>query len=242
LLFEAVNFLLLAGLLGWLLFRPLRQALASRHAALLQEREALSSQQAEVERAQTASRQRAAALEVELEERRQQALAVAHQEAERIRAEARTSADQERASVRSQLAHLETAQLEHLAAAVAAAAGAVVQRLLEQMGGPELERGLAQAAYRALHELARENLGAVMVESAHPLDQETQTAIRTVLGEAAPTATFRRTPTLGAGLRVSTSQGLVDTSATGLAAYAQRTLVTQLGLRLHEHADSPPPC
>jgi F-type H+-transporting ATPase subunit b len=240
-LFEAVNFVMLAAGLGWLLFRPIRHVLENRRAALAQEMGEVAAKRAEVERLQEAMQQRSAALDAELEHLRQSALTAAQQEAERIRAEAHADAEREREAVRHRLAHLEEAQLEQLAAAVATVAGAAVQRLLHQLDGPDLERGLAQAACHTLQALAGETLGAVTVESAHPLDQETRTALTTVLGDAARTTVFRVIPTLGAGIRVSTSHGLVDASATGLAAFVQRTLTTQLGGQQHGLGSVPAP-
>jgi F-type H+-transporting ATPase subunit b len=240
-LFEAVNFVLLAAALGWLLFRPIRRVLAARQAALVQETEEIAAKRAEVDRLQEAMQQRSAALDTELEHLRQSALSAAQQEAERIRAEARADAERAREAVRHRLAHLEEAQLEHLAAAVAIAAGAVVQRLLQQLGGPDLERALARAACRTLQALDGEALGAVTVDSAHPLDQETMAALTAVLGDAARTAVFRVTPTLGTGIRISTSHGLVDASATGLAAFAQRTLSAQLSGQQHGLGSVPAP-
>jgi F0F1-type ATP synthase membrane subunit b/b' len=240
-LFEAVNFVLLAAGLGWLLFRPIRHVLADRRAALAQEAEEVAAKRAEVERLQEAIQHRSAALEAELEHLRQSALAGAQQEAERIRAAAQADAEREREAAHEQLAHLEEAQLERLAAAVATAAGAAVQRLLQQLGGPDLERGLARAACRTLQALDGQTLGAVTVESAHPLDQETMTALTAVLGDAARTTAFRVTPTLGTGLRISTRHGLVDASATGLAAFAQRTLSAQLGGQQHGPGGAPAP-
>jgi F0F1-type ATP synthase membrane subunit b/b' len=240
-LFEAVNFVLLAAALGWLLFRPIRRVLAARQAALVREAEEVAAKRAEVERLQEAIQQRSAALDAELEHLRQSVLSAAQQEAERIRAAARADAERAREAVRHRLAHLEEVQLEHLAAAVATAAGSAVQRLLQQLGGPDLERGLARAACRTLQALDGGALGAVTVESAHPLDQETMTALTTVLGDAARTAVFRVTPTLGAGMRIITSHGLVDASATGLAAFAQRTLTAQLTGQQHGLGSAPAP-
>lgn len=240
-LFEAVNFVMLAAGLGWLLFRPIRQVLADRRAALTQEMGDVAAKRAEVERLQEAIRQRSAVLDTELEYLRQSALAAAQQEAERIRAGARADAEHEREAARNRLAHLEEAQLERLAAAVAAAAGAAVQRLLQQFGGPDLERSLVQAACRTLQAFEGEALGAVTVESASPLDQETMTALTAVLGDAARTTVFRVTPTLGAGIRITTSHGLVDASATGLAAFAQRLLTAQLGGQQHGLGGAPAP-
>lgn len=231
--FEAANFLILAAVLGWLLFRPVRQALASRRATLAQEAEDMTGKRAEVEQLQENIHQRAASLEAELDRMRHETLAAVQQEAERIRTEARAAAERELEAARGRLAHLDAAQQERLVAAVASAAGAAVERLLQQIGGPDLDRGLAQAACRALQELDGKALGAVTVESAHPLDQETKTRLLDELGEAARAVEFRISPTLGAGLRISTSRGLVDASAAGLAAFARRTLTEQLGTPQH---------
>jgi hypothetical protein len=201
----------------------------------------VAAKRAEVERLQEAIQQRSAVLEAELEHLRQSALAAAQQEAERIRAAARADAERAREDARHRLAYLEEAQLERLAAAVATVAGASVQRLLQQLGGPDLERGLARAACRTLQVFGGEALGAVTVESAHPLDQETMTALTTVLGDATRTTVFRVTPTLGAGLRIITSHGLIDASATGLAAFAQRMLTAQLGGQQHSLGSAPAP-
>jgi F0F1-type ATP synthase delta subunit len=178
---------------------------------------------------QTEIRQRYATLDAELDRLRHDMLAESQRQAEQIRAEARTATERERDIVRSRLAHLQEAQQEHLAAAIAAATGAAVERLLRQIGGPDLDQRLAGAACRTLQALSGEALGSVTVESAHPLDQETQTALATELGEAARTTAFRVTSTLGAGIRISTNQGLVDASAAGLAAFARRVLAEQLG-------------
>jgi F0F1-type ATP synthase membrane subunit b/b' len=232
-LFEAVNFVILTAGLGWLLFRPLRHVLADRRAALAQEMEGVAAKRAKVEQLQETLQQRSTALDAELDHLRQSALAAAQQEAEHIRAAARADAERERQAAHQRLAYLEEAQMERLAAAVATAAGAAVLRLLQQLGGPDLERGLLQAACRTLQALEGEALGTVTVESAQPLDQETTTALTTVLGDAARTTVFRVTPSLGTGIRISTSHGLVDASATGLAAFAQRTLTTYLDKQQH---------
>jgi F-type H+-transporting ATPase subunit b len=241
--FEAVNFLLLTAGLGWLLFRPIRHVLTARRTALARETEEVAAQRAEVERLQEAIQQRSTALETEREHLRQSALIEAQQEAERIRAEARADAEREREAMRHRLGHLEEAQLERLAAAVATAAAGAVQRLLQQLDGSGLEQGLARAACHTLQALAADTLGAVTVESAHPLDQEIRSALTAVLGDAARTTVFRVTPTLGTGFRIITSHGLIDASGAGLAAFAQRTLSAQLGGQQHSLSETstPPP-
>jgi F-type H+-transporting ATPase subunit b len=240
-LFETVNFLILMAVLGWLLFRPIRQALDNRRMALAKEAEEAAATRTEVERLQEEIRQRYAALEAELEQWRHNVRVAAQQEAEQLRREARAAVEREREAARHRLAHLEEAQLEHLAAAVATAAGTVVERLLRQLEGPDLERGLIRAACRELQALDGNDLGAVRVESVHPLDQQTQDEFTSVLGRAARTLEFRVSPSLGAGVRISTSRGLVDASAAGLAAFARGTLAEQLGMPQNGRSRSPTP-
>jgi len=120
--------------------------------------------------------------------------------------------------------------------AVATAAGTVVERLLRQLDGPDVERGLIRAACRELQALDGNDLGAVRVESAHPLDQATQDELTTALGKASRPLEFRVSPSLGAGIRISTSRGLVDASAAGLAAFARGALVEQLGMFQNERS------
>jgi len=50
-LFEAANFLLLAAVLGWLFFRPVRDALERRRSELESEQRAATEARAEAERA-----------------------------------------------------------------------------------------------------------------------------------------------------------------------------------------------
>jgi F0F1-type ATP synthase membrane subunit b/b' len=238
-LFETANFLILTAVLGWLLFRPIRQALENRRMALAKEAEEAAAKGAEVKRLQEETRQRYAALDAELERLRHDVHVAAQQEAEQLRSEAHATVEREREAARHRLAHLEEAQLEHLAAAVATAAGTVVERLLRQLDGPDVERGLIRAACHELQALDGNDLGAVRVESAHPLDQATQDELTTALGKASRTLEFRVSPNLGAGIRISTSRGLIDASAAGLAAFARGALAEQLGMPQNGHSRSP---
>jgi F-type H+-transporting ATPase subunit b len=229
-LFETANFLILTAVLSWLLFRPVRQALYNRRTAMAKESEEVAAKRAEVERLQEETRQRYAALDAELDRSRHDSRTAIQQEGEQLRSEARAAVEREHEAARQQLAHLEEAQLEHLATAVATTAGTVVERLLRQLEGPDVERGLIRAACRELQALDGNDLGAMLVESAHPLDQETQDELTTALGKASHTLEFRVRPNLGAGIRISTSRGLVDASAAGLAAFARGALAEQLSM------------
>lgn len=227
-LFETANFLILMAVLSWLLFRPMRQAIENRRKALAQADEEAATKQAEVDQLQAEIRQRYATLDTELDRLRGDARAAAEQEAAQLRNEMRAAIEREREVERRRLAHLEDAQLERLAAAVAQAAAALVERLLRQLGGPDVERGLIQAACRELGALDGNDLGAVLIESAHPLDQEMQDIFKTALDSAASTLDFRVIPDLGAGVRISTSRGLIDATAIGLATFAHSALAEQL--------------
>jgi F0F1-type ATP synthase membrane subunit b/b' len=229
-LFETANFLILTAVLGWLLFRPIRRALENRRLALAKEAENIAAKRAEVERLQEETRLRYAALDTELDQLQHDGRVAAEQEAERLRSEARATLEREREAMHYRLAHLEDAQLEHLAAAVATAAGTVVTRLLRQLDAPDVERGLFRAACRELQALDGNDLGEVLVESSHLLDQETQAELATALGNTSHTLAFRVSPSLGAGIRISTSHGLIDASAAGLAAFARSALIEQLAM------------
>ena len=85
-LFEAANFLLLAALLGWLFFRPVREVLERRRSELESEQRAAADARAEAERALGEARSRRAELEGSLEELR-----------ERVQREAEAERDQQNA-------------------------------------------------------------------------------------------------------------------------------------------------
>ena len=110
----------------------------------------------------------------------------------------------------------------------AAAARMLVMRLLVEIGGPDLDAALARAACLRLAALpAASRAGSVAVETARPLDAETRARFVEVAGPAAAVKD-RVVPELGAGVRVITSGGLVDASAAGLAAWAERELVARI--------------
>jgi F-type H+-transporting ATPase subunit b len=226
-LIELVNFLLLAGLLGWLLFKPVRAMLLARKAAEQKQAADLAARQAEIDQAQTESRARTAAFEREMNDARATRLAAAEREAATILARARESAEREQQRATQALAHVEQAELEKLAAAVAAASREAITRLLAAIDAPDLEVGLVRAACRQLQNLDG-SLGAVVVESAKPLADHDRDAIAAAFGARATSCVFRVMPDLGAGVRIMTARGLVDASAAGMAAEIERRLNARL--------------
>ena len=235
-LFELTNFLLLAGLLGWLLFKPVRTVLQARQATEKRQADELAARAAEADRLRADLEQRLSAFEQEMARLRKEHLAAADQEAAATLAKARESAEQERGSVKRMLAHLERAQVERLSTAVAAATRQSVAGLLTVLNGPDLEAALVQAACRQLSALDGRWLGAALIESALPLGADMETAVRTAIGGRATAAEFRVVPDLGAGLRITTARGLIDASAAGIAGQAERMLIDALGSESFEAA------
>ncbi len=227
-LFELTNFLLLAGLLGWLLFKPVRTTLQERQATEKRQIAALAEQTAEADRLRADLAQRHSAFEQEMARLREEHLATVDQEAAAIRAGARDAAARERDSMTRMLGHLEHAQAERLAVLVAATARDSVERLLTSLGAPGLEAALIDSACRQVRALGGGSLGAVLIESAQPLSASAETAVRAALEHRATDAEFRVIPRLGAGIRLTTAGGLVDASAAGIASQAERLLIETL--------------
>jgi F-type H+-transporting ATPase subunit b len=222
-LVEAVNFLLLAGALGWLLFKPIRRALEAEQAAHAERERQVEAREQEAERMRAEARAQRAALARELERSREEAREAAAKQAEALLAEARARAEREREALRRELERREQAWREGLEGEAAVLAARAVLRLLEGLAGPELDTVLARAACRELQSLPAGGLGHVVVESARPLSPEARALVDSALA-AVPGVEFRAAPRLGAGLRILTGAGLVDASAPGLAAYAERAL------------------
>ncbi len=228
-LFEAANFLLLAAVLGWLFFRPVRNSLERRRSEIESEQRAAADARAEAERAFRDARARRTELEDSLEELRERVQREAETERERLMEAARVQMQREREALKQDLVSLRRVQARSLARDAAFAAKEIVVRLLEEMEGPDLEHTLLRAACAELEKLRSSGpLAPVVIESVRALDNEALAALAEAAGVAAASAAHRVNPDLVAGLRVLTARGLVDASAAGLAAQAERVLVSQL--------------
>lgn len=227
-LFELINVFLLAAVLGWLFFKPVRAALQTRQEAERQRELAVAGREAEVARQQRELDARLQAVEVELEARRQQRLEVVGQEVVAIRQAALDATAQERARAVQRLAQLEHAQLQRLASVVAAVAAETVGRLLARVDGPELDEALARAACRELALVDPRLRSATLVEAAHPLTTAARAALHETLTEPDALADVRLVPELGVGMRIVTSQGVIDASAQGLARDIEHRLAAAL--------------
>lgn len=226
-LFEAANFLVLAAVLGWLFFKPVRKALQDQRAALEVQSRAADEKLAAAEQTRAEAEAQREAFRDELVKLRAETLDAARQEAARILAQAREQVARQKQAADQHVWHLEQAQMSMLASAVAAAAGSLVGELLGRLTGNDLKSGLLNAACSQLRELDLDSTP-VTVESAGPLSDEEQARLVAALGPAASGATYRVVPDLGSGIRITTSRGLIDASTAGLKEFAQQALAADL--------------
>ena len=229
-LFEVANFFVLAAVLAWLFFKPVRAAIESRRAALKKETDDAAAKLAEADRLRTELKQRLADQDRELEQHRTQAINASEQQAKEILTTAREAAGREFDIARQRLVHLEQSQLEFLGRAVAETAGAAISRLLAQLAQPDLEHVLMAAACRELQAFEGNSLAPVRVESARLLHDAERSLLIAALGSAGNSAEFCVVDGLGPGLRITTNRGLVDVSSAGLAKYSENLLASKLAI------------
>lgn len=234
-LFESANFLVLAFVLGWLFFKPVRQALVDRRAAFEAESEEAANKLTVANRRQQEIEAAHANLQSELDELRSQELEAAKQQAEQILSAARTAAEREREMSRRQAARMSDTQRDRLAEVVASATAETVGRFIDQIGGPELQSALIASACEQLGTLPLDGIAPVTIESGQPLATEQKVRINNALGPAASGADFRTTNGLGAGIRIATRKGLIDASVSGLTQFARQSLVAEMNRRANNH-------
>lgn len=234
-LFEAANFLVLAALLGWLFFDPIRQALAARRARFEADAQEAADQLAAARQTKAEIDAAQANLHAELERLRIRELDAARQRAEQIVADARAAAEREYERSRQQAAHISQTERDQVAKAAAAAAAKTVEQLLTQIQSADLQSALVASACEQLRALSPASLVPVCVESSAPLSVESRAAIEGALGDSASSAEFRTAEDLGGGVRITTGQGLIDASVSGLARFAGQALTQELSHRTNNH-------
>jgi F0F1-type ATP synthase membrane subunit b/b' len=234
-LFEAANFLVLAAVLGWIFFKPIRQALADRGARLIAEDQQADAKLADANRIQQDIIEARSGLQRELDDLRNEKLEAVRSEADQIIADARATADRELEASRRQAARLSETEQARIAQAAVFAAAETVGRLLRQIASPELHTALLRSACQQLHALPQDRLKPVTVETAEPFGSEDRAVLDEALGPAAAGADVRTNTDLGVGVRVSTGQGLIDASAAGLSGFARQALLKQLNHGADDH-------
>jgi len=235
LLSQAVNFLILFGLLTVLLWKPAMQRLETRREMLRKQREdadAVAQARADIdqERARAMEQARAEATQLLAEARQQaresaeQAAAKARQQAEQLLAQARQDAEEERNRLLGQMR-------EQITALALAAAHKLVGEALDE----QRQRALVGAFFSGVREGRVEVLpdevgpvgGPVVVTSALPLTDAEQVAIRqdmaARLGQDVD-LTFRVDPQILGGLVVRVGDRVVDGSVAGQLEQLRQTL------------------
>lgn len=222
-LFEAANFLLLAALLGWVLFKPVRRALDAERERYEREKKESERLRAEAEAQKQEAHLVLQAAQHQVDERRQEILATAKKQAAELLEQARETEHAERQALREELKAARKAETAALAEAVGGLAAEAVGRLLESLAGPSLDLSLVKAACEQLVALPTEALRSAMVESAHPLDEEQRALLQKVLGSE-----FRErvVAELGAGVRVTTPGGQVDATGVSIARRASQAVAS----------------
>jgi len=234
-LFEVVNFLILAGVLSWLLFRPVRTAIEKRRSQIAQQEEQAAERLADAERSRKEIEQRKAELDQELRQKREQSKEQAKQEADNIVAQAREDAEHEREALKRQLATLEDARIERISRIVATVTGQAVGQLLQEIAGTDLDQALLREACQRLQSFDGNSISPVVVESARELSADERQSIQQAVKQGGEEIAFRVNDDLKVGLRISTNRGLIDVSDTGLAEYAERMLASQLKSLSNNH-------
>lgn len=234
-LFESANFLVLAAALSWFFFKPVRQALIDHRSKFEADNRQAAEKLAEAGQMQQEIKQAHADLQAELQSLRTKELEAAHQQAEKIIADARGQADREQELRRREFAQMTDMQRDTLAEVSAAAAAETVGRLLTEIGGPDLQSALIGSACAQLREMPAGEISPVKVESAEPLSNEHMTLLRDAIGAAADTADYRVIDGFGDGIRITTGKGLIDASVNGLVQFASQSLVKEMGLRANHH-------
>ena len=235
LLSQAINFLILFGLLTVLLWRPAMQRLDARREMLRKQREdaeAIAQARAEMEkeREQILGEARAEAnrLLAEARERArqivEQATAEAHQQAEQLLVQARRDAEEERNLLLGQMR-------EEIAALAIAAAHKLIGEALDE----QRQRALVDAFFSGIREGRVEVLpegmeradGPVTVISAVPLTEAEQETVRKELaarlGEDAEVV-FQVDPQILGGLVVRIGDHVIDGSFAGQLEQLRETM------------------
>ncbi len=183
--FEAGNFLLLAALLGWLFFRPVRDALERRRSEIEGERQAAARAREEALRVLEQARERRAELETSIEALRAKAQREAEAERERLLEAAREQARRERLAREEELTSLRRAEARARVRDAVFAAREIVVRLLEAVEGPELETALVASACRQLEALrVAGSLAPVLVSAVRPSEPVGLNALAQAAGVA----------------------------------------------------------
>ena len=228
-LFETANFLLLAALLGWLFFRPVRGILERQRALLETERRETEESRGEARRELAEAQKLRAELEASLSGLRERGRQEAEREAAALLDSVRDQAGRERKALEAELVALRRGEARARSLDSVSAAREIVVRLLARIGGPDIDHALLRAACSELAQLAAGGrLDPVIVEAPSSLGTEALASLSEAAGIAPDRVGQRIVPELVAGVRIVTGRGLVDASVAGLAAQAEQAIVARI--------------
>ncbi len=232
-LFEAANFLVLALVLSWIFFKPVRQSLADRRAKLDAEDREAAAKLAESEKVRLGIDTARSNLQAELNALRARELEGARKQAEQLLADTRVIAARELDASRRQAARMSETQRKALAEAAAAVAAQTVGQLLNQISGPDMHAALVQSACQQIRDWPHDALLPAKVESAQVLSAPLRAALDEAFGPAATQVDYRTVSELGVGVRISTAHGLIDATSRGLVGFARQALEKEMNHRAH---------
>ncbi len=197
-LFEVANFLLLAGALGWLFFKPVRQALADHRAKFEADNLQAAESLAEAERLRQEISAARENLQAELNEQRSRELEAAHLQADRNFW--RTHAPQ-------LIANCSRASVKRRGCRTLSGIGwrkSPRRRRRKRWGGcwnksvvRNCNPHLIQSACRQLEAFPQEAIAPVKFESNQPLSAADMAMLKAALGPAGDSADFRTVDDLG---------------------------------------------
>ncbi|HSB20584.1 MAG TPA: hypothetical protein VLD85_11290 [Anaeromyxobacteraceae bacterium] len=225
-LFEAVNFLVLAAALGWLLFKPVRAAIEAERERRAREEAEGRKQRGEAEALMAKANHASEEALREIERQRADLASAAEKQSVQIREQARELREAERRSMEREMEASRLAQASALSGAVGRMAAESIRRLLKQLDGPSLDLALVRGACTELRALPAAARSSAVVEVARPLAPEGRRLLAEVLGGE---FRERNAEELGAGVRVTTAAGQVDATALALAREAARALSESAG-------------
>jgi F0F1-type ATP synthase membrane subunit b/b' len=220
-LFEAANFLLLAAVLGWVLFKPVRRALDAERKRHEEGDQEINRLRAEAEALVEEDRHAKQTADKEIEKRRQEILTRAKDQATQLLEDARKRQRAEHQRFEQELEAARSAEAAELASVVGGLAADAVRKLLETLPGPSIDNALIRAACKELEGIPAEARKSAQIESARTLDDEAKEILEAALGTE---LSVRIVSELGAGVRITTPAGQIDATALSLARLAGRTV------------------
>lgn len=214
---EIVNFLVLVWILQHFLYRPVRDTIARRKAAIAKTLSDAAGKRAEAEALGRQYSERLADWDREKQALRVHAMAEVDAERAREMTELQRSLDEEREKRRVVEERQRDELRRELEDEALAFAGRFAARLLTRLASPGVEAQLAavaiediaqlpEARVQAIRTAWRESGGRVTVASAFPLPEEPRRALERALAGGSghhPPAGFIEDPALLAGLRIS---------------------------------------